>query len=326
MKKSIIFTIPCLIFFSSCSNESENEKILSYFHEDLTSFVYTNDQELKLLSTNKEDFILFVFSDCGCGGHTDSVFTTMQKYISETHRLIYAIGDTDYKQLPISLSETFPLYPQNATEEIETMPALYFYKNGQRIFSQNYNESMLQLDTLSTIIENKTTPHGLYLLNDLDSYTYKGYDFFKIKENSTSLLDEKISQNECSILYSWKSCGDCYSLKQILSSYYLEQQTKLYFFEVNYYRNGENKATLWDNGFPVKYQFSDYRGGKVPSIVHYKDSQRISFLVYHNDVVTDGIVTESFFEELIGSQKTEEEREQYHQEKVVEYLKDLENK
>ena len=43
-------------------------------------------------------------------------------------------------------------------------------------------------------------------------------------------------------------------------------------------------------------------------------------LVYHNDVITDGIVTTSFFKSLEGSKMNEDELLSYHDSKAIEFL------
>ena len=78
-------------------------------------------------------------------------------------------------------------------------------------------------------------------------------------------------------------------------------------------RNNDNKEPLWDdeiNGFPYKYEFSSYRGGKVPAIVSYENGNKVDYIIYHNDVINNNVVQESFFEELIGNSYSEEELEQ----------------
>lgn len=323
MKKFVALLIPFLFLGVSCEKEN-NHKILSYFHEDLTSLIYVNQNEVKTLASNQEDFILFVFSDCGCGGHGDSVFSTLKTYISETHRLIYAIGDTDYKKLDVTLSDTFPLYPTNQMDEINKIPAFYFYHGGKLTYERYYEESLLTVKGITSLMNDYMTPYGMNIINDIVPYTFKGYDFFKFNEETTTKLDQKIQGNN-TIYYSWKQCGDCRSLKGILRDYYLDHNTLLYMYEVDYFRNSDNKETLWDNeeGFPYQYQFANYRGGKVPSLVTYENGLKKDMIVYHNDVVNDGTIETSFFNELVGQKLSAEEQENYHKEKVLEYLSSL---
>ena len=48
-------------------------------------------------------------------------------------------------------------------------------------------------------------------------------------------------------------------------------------------------------------------------------------LVYHNDVIINGIIKESFYEELINTTKSEKELEEFHKNKALTYLTNLEN-
>ena len=47
-------------------------------------------------------------------------------------------------------------------------------------------------------------------------------------------------------------------------------------------------------------------------------------IVYHNDIVVNNVIQESFFKELIGKTLSEEEQENYHKDKVLEYLNSME--
>lgn len=325
MKKLLLLTLPFIFLSTSCEKKDDFPKIFSYYQEKLETPVYIDNNELMTLYENSEDFILYLFSDCGCSQNSDTVLSTLKSYIKTSHRLIYAIGNTDYQKLEIKYQDNFPLYPSLSYEELEKIPALYFYKQGKLVKEQYFSQFMLDKDSLGSYIEDHSITYGVNVANDVTPYSYKGYYFVKMNEEGTTLLNGKVEGNS-TILFSWKECNDCFSLKSILSEYLMETEIKLYIYEVHHFRNGENKSTLWDdkeNGFPYKYQFDSYRGGKVPSFVTYSNKKKVNMLVYHNDVVENGVVKESFFEELIGKKLSEEEREEYHKNKVIEYLNDL---
>ena len=322
MKKILLLTLPFLLLNVSCEKEEEHEMLFSYFQEKLDTLVYVDSSELMTLHNNEEDFILFLFSDCGCSDQNDNALATIKSYVNKTHRLIYTIANSDYQKLEIKYQDTFPIYPSDSYEELHTIPALFFYKHGQLIKKQYYDDFMLKVDSLGDFINKYANENGVNLINDVTPYSYKGYYFVKFKEETTTLLNDKIKGHN-TIYYSWKECLDCFSFKNILCDYYKENNLKLYMYEVHHFRNSENKETLWDdeeNGFPYKYQFASYRGGKVPALVTYDNSKKENMLIYHNDVIENGVITESFFSELIGKTLSEEEREEFHKNKVLEYL------
>lgn len=325
-RKSILFVslLTSTLFTTSCNKKYE--KLSSYYHNEISSFIYVDNNELLNLANNKQDFILFLWSDCGCGGPTDSVIQTFNSYIKDTKLIIYAISSTDYQKLPISKSENFPLYP-TGIEASEKIPSLYFYNDGVLQKQYTYNSDFKSIDGINNIINDNVQKNGLKSLNTLIEYSYDTYTFNKFDYSSTTYLDENINSKNISICYSWNECGDCNSLKKILKSYFENNDKALYYFEVEYFRNQNNKETLWDdenNGFPYLYGFSSYRGGKVPTIVSYANGKVKDMIVYHNDIVVNNVIQESFFKELIGKTLSEEEQENYHKDKVLEYLNSME--
>lgn len=311
-----------LIFNTSCSNNVS--KISSYYHNNIDSMIYVDSNKLKSMVSNKQDFILFLWSDCGCGGPSDSVISTLNKYINETKLIIHTISSTDYQKLPVSMSDVFPIYPTNSNE---TIPSFYFYNDGKLLKKYEYSNDFLSIDGINNILKNYVNFNGLYSLNSLIEYEYDSYKFCQFDYSNTSLLDSSISNNKLTICYSWNECSDCNSLKKIINTYFESNYKKVYYFEVSYFRNNKSKETLWDDnelGFPYKYSFSDYRGGKVPTLVSYKDGEKYDMIVYHNDIVTDGLVDTSFFKDLIGKELSTDELENYHKNKIIEYISNLE--
>ena len=323
IKSGFIFC--SMLSFAACNQNIEY--ISSYYAEGLDSFIYADNNKVIDLANNKQDFILFLYSDCGCGGNTDSVIATFQTFIKETNLVIYAIGASEYKKIPLSLESTFPLYPTSAEKEINDIPLLYFYNDGKLSQTKTYTPDFKSVDKIKNIIFNVVLKNGYYLLNKYEKYTYETYDFYTFNYQNTELLDEKIQSEKVNDLYTWYKCGDCHSLKKYLKNTLNNNWNKLYLFEVDYFRNSDNKETLWDdeiNGFPYKYEFSSYRGGKVPAIVSYENGNKIDYIIYHNDVINNNVVQESFFEELIGNSYSEEELETIHQEKIKNYIENME--
>lgn len=325
MRKKVIsslFFFCSLISFSSC-NSKENHKILSCYHDNIDSFIYVDENELQDLHKTNEDFILFVYSDCGCGGHTDDVIKAFQEYIKNYKQIIYAIGEDDYLKLPISLDKYFPKYPSSIKETSKIMPSLYFYNDGELINKVTYSEKFKKTNEIKKILNKYSTSNGIWYLNDLVEISHKDVLFYKFDLQTTILLDNSITNN-ISVLFTWKSCSDCLSFKTYLNDLYQEFEKKLYVFEVDYFRNSSNKQAFWDEkgGFPDKYQFSSYRGGKVPVIVTYSNGEKQSMCVYRNDVIEDGIIKESFYEELVSKALTQDEIDKFESEKMLNYIKE----
>ncbi len=325
MRKKIInslFFFCSLISFFGCANK-QKQKILSSYHEKIDSFIYVDEKEVQDLHKLNQDFILFVYSDCGCGGHTDAVIDAFQEYIKSSKQIIYAIGEDDYLNLPTSLEKDFPKYPSSIKEASKVMPSLYFYLDGELIKKVTYSEQFTKVNEIQSILNKYSTSHGVWYLNDLIKTYHKDVPFYRFELQSTYMLDDMI-KNDASVLYTWKSCSDCLSFKTYLRKLYHEFNGKLYSFEVDYFRNSTNKQALWDEtgSFPYKYQFSSYRGGKVPVIVTYNNNIKKSMCVYRNDVVEDGTIKESFYEELVSKKMTQEEIDKYESEKMLSYIKE----
>lgn len=327
MKNCIIknvFLFASMLTFSACSS-SNKEKILSTYHENINSFIYVDETEVQEMQKNSLDYILFVYSDCGCSTSTENIIATFQEYIERTNLIIYAIGEDDYVELPTSLSQYFPIYPDlnQATKE---MPSLYFYKKGNLIHQVKNNDDFLKVDKIQKIMDKYTYQNGMYSLNAITSYTHKDINFYKFDYEDTTLLNDVVSIDNSTVLYTWDQCGDCLAFKDVLRELYKNTyKTKLYSFEVSYFRNSTNKETLWDasDGFPYKYDFSSYLNGKVPTLITYKDGKKKDMYVFRNDIIENNIITTSFYEELIYKTMTQEEIDEYESQQILAYLRQI---
>ena len=83
-----------------------------------------------------------------------------------------------------------------------------------------------------------------------------------------------------------------------------------------------DKKENWDNwiNFATKYGFVSYRDGKVPVLINYESGNATDLLVYHNDVIKDGVVEVSFFDDLIGQSLSDNELIKIHNERTIEFL------
>ena len=107
-------------------------------------------------------------------------------------------------------------------------------------------------------------------------------------------------------------------------------QNKIYSFEVSYFRDDYSNSPDLYNQFTLKYQFDNYRGGKVPSIVTYENNKKVNMHVYFNDEFEKQeddsyIIKNSYIPELINTTYSSG-KEMYnklvkiHKEKAIEYL------
>ncbi len=311
----------CSLTFFSCS-QKKNEKILKTYHEQIDSFIYADDKELIDLHNNSQDFILFLYSDCGCGGNSEIAISSFKDYIKENKTIIYATGEEDYLNLPLSLSDVFPKYPSEIKEKAKKIPSLYFYKDGNLIKSVSYSSKFNSSVDIAKIIDQYTYSNGKYCLNDLSEFKHKDEIFYKFDYENTIYLNSTINTKNACIYFYWKACSDCFSFKTYERKLFENYDSKLYYFDVNYFITNRDEHWYKENSFPFKYQFSEYRGGKVPSIVNFVSGKKESFIVYHNDVKVDNVITESFFEELISQNLSEKEINDYEGNKVIEYIKE----
>ncbi len=323
-KKAALLSILLFSSFSfliGCKN-NKVEKILLDKHYNIDSMIYIDNNDLLSMHNKNQDFVLFVYSDCGCGGHTDLVISSLQEYIKESNSLIYSIESKDYKKLPISLEKDFPLWPSDLIEETKVLPWLNFYKDGKLTKKVNYEQKMETIDGLNNIISKYAYTNGKVCLNTISPYTHINFNFYKFDFSSTSLLDEVIKENPI-IEYTWKECSDCFAFKKYERELFENFDKKLYYFEVDYFRCNENKDELWEqtNAFPYKYQFASYRGGKVPCFINYINGIKDEMSIFRNDVIKNGIIEESFYEELINKKMDRDELDKFESSKVLNHIK-----
>ena len=126
--------------------------------------------------------------------------------------------------------------------------------------------------------------------------------------------------------------------ENVVTNYLMENNKKVYYLESDKYRSvkpteepilskepTEDELLAkenWDNwiNFTSKYGFNEYRNGRVPALIYYENGEVKDYLIYRNDVVEENLITQSFYEELIGQSKTDEELMSYHNQKALEFL------
>lgn len=314
MKKVIRFIVAIIMMFSFISCDKKEEKIMLKGNFDNTSTIKIDEIALKNKIVNEESFIItFLLPTCS----TCEVFKSniLNSCITKTHLVIYEIDLNDFS----NDQEQYLNKPY-----VTQAPELIIYQNGKIKAHLKYSYEAKEFKDLESF----------------EKYIQQYIIFPKLIEISETKLDEKIKNEEDFILYiGWNKCGDCQLLEKRILNSYLKNNSKnnvIYYLETNSYRsNLPNLESDWDKfsdderkrvnewvEFSNKYQFSFYRYGKVPTIQYYYhgETNQNQTIVYHNDVIKDGIVIQSYFPELVDQKMDESELIAYHDQKTTEFL------
>ena len=298
MKKIWVALISVFLIFgvSACKKE-KGEKFLLDGQENVTSSLTLSVEDFDEKMDDKENFIFFVHSSM-CGSCKSFKTYALEPFVQETKSVIYEVDS----------SEIFNSKYEKKLK-VKYTPTLYIIFKGEVLEKEVYDSKN----------ELFTSKDGLkkYLTN----YVYLP-TLISIEESE---LDKKIVEKESFVIYfGWNLCGDCQKLHQrVLDQYLIKQMNgkKMYYFETHdYITTANTENNLWAP-FTKKYGLDVYRGGKVPTIQVYKNGELSDYFVYYNDVKDDnGVIVESFLEELIGQKLTEEEHLKKYDEKIIEFL------
>lgn len=313
MKKKIILGLSIIIPFSlySCRKESKTQKYCLDTMNNIDSFIYFDSNNLIDKINMKNDFCL-VIGQMGCES-CENIKPLLKQYISNYKTPLYWIETTEYKKVVNQLSED----SKYSLRPIITSASLLLFDDG---IDKDYIEYDSKIYNNYQSLENKLNRYfqksGYNIVNDIETYNYGVDKMYRYNYLTTDKLDQLIaSDKEETILFSWYSCPDCSSLKdQLLDQYLLDNDKSINIFEVDEIRNHTDEKT-WAS-FKRKYQFDNYRDGRVPSIVTYKNSTKIDMAVFQNDLIEEKdnsfVVTESFWNDEVKSitgSSTEEVKE-----------------
>lgn len=324
-RKFLVFSLILTLFGTSCSNK---DKVYIEQKENIDSFVYVNNSDLTTLINNKQDFILVV-GENGCLT-CDIIKPVITEYIKKYEYIIYWIETKQYQNVVDKFvnSEEYSL-------RADIMSAtIILFDNGITKEIIPYTENLYYSDSkLELTLENKVTGSHIYTLNKLEKFDYsKNSHMYKFDLSSTEELDSLISSSEkANILYSWGPCPDCIRFKdEVVNEYMSSSSNKLYIYEVSHFRNDYSTNPELFTTFASKYQFDNYRGGKVPCIVTYKNGTKDNMHVYFNDEFEklddeSYKIKNSFIPSLVNTtyssgEKMFKELKQIHKEKTIEYL------
>lgn len=287
---------------SSCDNFSNSDKFVTYRKDGIDSFIEIDEDELEILLSTEKNAVLFVGSKgCSSCSNAKPIF---QEVIKENHLVIYYI---EYKSFNNCIEK---LNYENNFSAVNRTPTLVFVKEGNEFYREQYSNNFLIAEEIARILFDKIAPNGPFLANDIyrktmvNDITGVEYlnDYYTIDYLATESLDTIIQENKVTVYYARSTCSDCqYFDKNFILEYLKSSSKKLYIFDTIEIREDEK---LWTS-FKATYQFDNYRSGRVPTIVTYKNGIKDSMIVYVNDEIVkndDGKyeVIDSFYKDLIG--------------------------
>lgn len=314
MKKIFKFLMSLLLVFTitSCEKDETSEKFMIKGHIENTTLINIDAQELKEMIIEEQSFILLIMLN-GCTSCEGFKQDIVNPFIEESKSNIYSISSIELDSLQYDNKPSYSI-----------APTIVIYKDGKEIIKKEYNYK-------DAIFTDK---------NEFSTFIYSYCVEPRLIELDEDNADQKIENNDSFVLYvGWYRCGDCQMLSsEVLDNYLLNNDKTMYYLESDKYRSlkpieepilSENptqeqlqEKENWDNwiAFANKYGFASYRDGKVPSIIYYENGIVKDYIVYRNDVITDGIVTQSYYDDLIGQKLDNDQLLQYHNDKVVEFL------
>lgn len=258
-----------LISGCSCKKDKDNKANLQIGDMNATTYVNIDIKEYNAKISNKDDFILFVYSnDCmGCRMFKPK----LESVIQEKHLIVYGIETSEIK----GISKDNDLY------KLKYTPTIIIYKEGKNIFYSLSDNDLENFDTKEKFV------------SLLDKYTNMPTLYYINKAQ----LKEKITNKENFIIYySRSTCGDCSYLNKNYMKEYLNSNTKTKHFyiietDVEGIRrvNGEVNSEQWQafkNEFGLSNVINTELGhgaGYVPTLQYYNNGEIKEMMVYFND-------------------------------------------
>lgn len=302
------------MLLSSC-NKTNNKDMLAG-SLDTTTIVELSNQELEEKISNEENFVLVILlSFCStCLNFKNNV---VDPFILKTNTIVYGINASEL--------ENTNSYPNKPT--YKTAPCILIYQNGKNTNKINYSDNKKEFkDSLA-----------------FKKYVSSYFELAKIIDIKEETLDNKIVNKESFLLYiGWNKCGDCKQIEEnVLNEFLIKNNCKIYYLESDFYRknkpfeepkiedyendnekylNDMQNWSLWIE-FATKYNFISYRNGKIPTIQYYQDGLLKDMIVYLNDEIKEGVIINSYYQELINKNISNDDLILFHNQKVSEFLK-----
>lgn len=313
MKKLKIILMIMVMLLSSCNKKTFQTMLEGNI--DVKEIVELSNVELEEKISNEENFVLVIMLPF-CSTCLNFKSNVVDPFILKTHTIIYGINSNELEKS--SDYSNKPTY--------KTAPCILIYKNGKNIAKINHNYNKKEFtDVLS-----------------FEKYISSYFELAKIINISEEILDYKITNKENFLLYiGWNKCGDCKQIENnVLNDFLISNNCQIYYLESDYYRKNRpleepipenynsNEQYLLDKKnwdlwieFATKYNFVSYRNGKVPTIQYYKDGNLMDMIVYLNDEIKDGVIINSYYQELINKNENDYNLKDFHNQKVVCFFK-----
>ena len=294
MKKIIKFFFCIIVSLLMISCDNNTNKLLLRGNLNNHTTIPIDQITLKNKINNQESFVLSIYLET-CEACISFNKEILDSYIEKTKMDIYSVNLIDLENY-----ENYENKPY-ATEA----PQIFIYDKGKEIAHLKYEYGKKEFENFT----NFTNYMNQYIMEP------------KLITISEELLDQKIFSKEDFLLYiGWNQCGDCKLLDTHLLNDYLKENYKI--DNVIYYLESENyinDPTKWKE-FTKKYQFDSFRSGRVPTLQFYQKGVIQEMIVYHNDVIENNIVKESFFEDCLNKNLTDEQLLEIHDQKMYEFL------
>ncbi len=256
-----------LVSGCSCKKDKDNKANLQIGDMNATTYVDIDEDGYNAKISNKDDFILFVYSNTcmGCKAFKPK----LESVIQEKHLIVYGM---EYE----NISSSSDLY-----KKVKYTPTIAIYKEGKSIFFTLSDDDFSYLDTKESFV------------SLLDKYTNMPTLYYI---NRTQLKEKITNKENFIIYYSRSTCGDCSYLNKNYMKEYLNSNTKtkhFYIIETDVEgirkNNGVFDAEQWQ-AFKDEFGLSNvintelgHGAGYVPTLQYYNNGEIKDMMVYFND-------------------------------------------
>lgn len=253
MKKFLSLCLCVLTLFSLTSCNNSNKILLKGQQGIEESIDIYSDDILAKINAGESFLIMGYLPTCmNCRAFMDDI---LNPYIKEHNVVIYRTFVSDL----MVVDKTIP----------NTAPNLVIYKDGE-------------VDQVLTFKKNRDV---FTEKKAFEKFMKKNFIMPTMLEIDFDTLDKKLADKESFIVYfGWNQCGDCSYMDEAFLNEFLRKNKKtFYYVETDEYRKDKDtKPEEWKK-FADKYQFGDYLGGKIPSIVYYESGIKKDMAIYFND-------------------------------------------
>lgn len=285
----IFFSITCVGCSSSTNPEIDiGDKILSYKSYGIDGTIRIDTLNDLNEITSYDDSIIYI-SQYGCYS-CEELLPSILEYIANTNIIIYEVDINLYLEAynhSDNKTGKFAFhYPK-----ISSTPSFLFYRHGDL---KNVHSEYIAPDDFESVINNYVVDINYVSLNSFKK-SGSNYSLYHYEEDadlifSTATLDDFLSKNDATVLFTWRQCTDCEEFKRlILEPFILNYSKTIYYYETSPYYNfrydeevtkQEIGSIYWhdfsEKYFLIKYSFNDSfnnKGGVTPTLVNFANEE-----------------------------------------------------